>query len=416
MKKKTKKTKSLDTSKVLLALVMVTGVVYYAYRFVLRKQASINVVQSPDIVTRRQFNKYKLTVDPTPPPAPKDKGKPVQVLAGKEYAFNLLAVGASSLPKISAIEGTMVFDPSRIKITSFQSFLPVTLKKWSVKKINNTEARLTFAYGIKPGGGKESVGLSAGGSSTICAQETGYCRDNQGRCVAYNGCLKDKACQKVERTGASSSNRASKIGEIIPCKPTDEDEKTTTLLWVKYIVLRPGRTTISFPQSELKLAGLGEEGNMFDPVGSRLKMVVDVGVPIGFESPKQTQSPSPISLKGDLNGDGKVNLLDYNIFLRNYGKTGSNKADFNGDKRVDVFDYNLLLEYMTRISITEQPCWPEVMQEGGKYYWPNGCRGWREPGKACTQALVPLNSSEIRQYKEWMSRGKPTPASCKYRR
>ena len=54
----------------------------------------------------------------------------------------------------------------------------------------------------------------------------------------------------------------------------------------------------------------------------------------------------PISgdgLPGDANGDGLVDVADYNIWAANVGKTGATWAqgDFNGDGLVDVADYNI---------------------------------------------------------------------------
>jgi hypothetical protein len=45
---------------------------------------------------------------------------------------------------------------------------------------------------------------------------------------------------------------------------------------------------------------------------------------------------------GDLNGDGKVDIFDYTIFISNFGKTGSGLAsDLNKDGKVDIFDYTI---------------------------------------------------------------------------
>jgi hypothetical protein len=49
---------------------------------------------------------------------------------------------------------------------------------------------------------------------------------------------------------------------------------------------------------------------------------------------------------GDANGDGKVDGLDYVIWLNNYGTTttgGASKGDFNGDTKVDGLDYVIWL-------------------------------------------------------------------------
>jgi hypothetical protein len=57
-------------------------------------------------------------------------------------------------------------------------------------------------------------------------------------------------------------------------------------------------------------------------------------------------SPTPNLKPGDANGDGKVDGLDYVIWLNNYGTTttdGASKGDFNNDGKVDGLDYVIWL-------------------------------------------------------------------------
>lgn len=57
-------------------------------------------------------------------------------------------------------------------------------------------------------------------------------------------------------------------------------------------------------------------------------------------------SPSPVpSVKlGDIDGNGKVDIFDYNILLTNFGKVGTGiQGDINSSGKVDIFDYNILL-------------------------------------------------------------------------
>ncbi len=66
--------------------------------------------------------------------------------------------------------------------------------------------------------------------------------------------------------------------------------------------------------------------------------------------PKSSPTPSPTatSVVADLNADGKVNLLDFNLLLRDFGKTGSSgfiKADITNDGIVNLFDFNVLLQH-----------------------------------------------------------------------
>lgn len=57
-----------------------------------------------------------------------------------------------------------------------------------------------------------------------------------------------------------------------------------------------------------------------------------------------TNTPAPIA--GDVNGDKTVNIIDYNIILNNFGKTGATIPGANVTEplwKVDIYDYNLVL-------------------------------------------------------------------------
>ena len=55
-------------------------------------------------------------------------------------------------------------------------------------------------------------------------------------------------------------------------------------------------------------------------------------------------TPTPASAKGDATGDGKVDVLDFNSLLIQWGKTGANlTADLDKNGTIDIFDFNLLL-------------------------------------------------------------------------
>jgi murein DD-endopeptidase MepM/ murein hydrolase activator NlpD len=49
-----------------------------------------------------------------------------------------------------------------------------------------------------------------------------------------------------------------------------------------------------------------------------------------------------VNTGGDINGDSKINIFDYNIFIVDYGTT-NRRSDLNGDGDVDIFDYNILV-------------------------------------------------------------------------
>ena len=56
-------------------------------------------------------------------------------------------------------------------------------------------------------------------------------------------------------------------------------------------------------------------------------------------------------------------------------------------------------------------CWNRAGIDNEKLVWSNGCRGRIHNG-ACTMAIVPLNESEISQYKQWLANGKPDIPGC----
>lgn len=52
--------------------------------------------------------------------------------------------------------------------------------------------------------------------------------------------------------------------------------------------------------------------------------------------------PVPASGTADINGDGRVNLVDFSIFLTDWGSSNA-RSDFNGDGRVNLADFSIML-------------------------------------------------------------------------
>lgn len=55
--------------------------------------------------------------------------------------------------------------------------------------------------------------------------------------------------------------------------------------------------------------------------------------------------PESLFLKVDLNGDGKVDIIDLSILLYNWGVPKNPRADFNGDGIADLVDFSIMLFY-----------------------------------------------------------------------
>ena len=71
----------------------------------------------------------------------------------------------------------------------------------------------------------------------------------------------------------------------------------------------------------------------------------------GGGSPTVVPASNQLSVeaqKADSNSDGKVDVLDFNSLMVNWGKNeANNQADANQDGKVDIFDFNLLMVHWT---------------------------------------------------------------------
>ncbi len=68
----------------------------------------------------------------------------------------------------------------------------------------------------------------------------------------------------------------------------------------------------------------------------------------GGGSSVTTTTTTTGSIVGDINGDGVVDILDFNALIVHWGQTGSSlTADLNHDGVVDILDFNLLMAHWT---------------------------------------------------------------------
>jgi hypothetical protein len=75
----------------------------------------------------------------------------------------------------------------------------------------------------------------------------------------------------------------------------------------------------------------------------------------------------PNVVPGDINGDGLVDVADYNIWAANVGMTGASwwQGDLNGDGLVDVADYNIWAANVGKTSSTPEPATLSLLALGG---------------------------------------------------
>lgn len=118
----------------------------------------------------------------------------------------------------------------------------------------------------------------------------------------------------------------------------------------------PGVGTISMT-SDTKVAALGEAGNVLvstrgtevrsalpTPTFTPTPTATPTRTPTPTATPIPTVTPTPIPpLRGDLDGNGDVDIYDYNILVTNFGRSGVNVADIDNNGRVNIFDYNIIV-------------------------------------------------------------------------
>lgn len=87
-------------------------------------------------------------------------------------------------------------------------------------------------------------------------------------------------------------------------------------------------------------------GNAQDILGATTSVVVNSGQ----NGPPDPPDPPDTGLIGDLNGDGKISLADYSIFLQDYRACRANssncntRSDLNNDNKVSLSDYSVFIQ------------------------------------------------------------------------
>lgn len=99
---------------------------------------------------------------------------------------------------------------------------------------------------------------------------------------------------------------------------------------------------------------IGQSGFLYFPAGTAAVVNPPVTNPIGgggiisYFLPPNFLPPPSFSPKGaDLNGDGKVDIVDLSILLYYANQPYSAQYDFNKDGIIDIVDISILLFYWT---------------------------------------------------------------------
>lgn len=139
--------------------------------------------------------------------------------------------------------------------------------------------------------------------------------------------------------------------------PSDGNRLVQRWAWFTFIKgdNRSWRFTYLLDASDnLSLNSLGKkyQSLIFDISNGITPTDTPTGVPSGMPTSTPsgtitpTNTPTPDNLKADLDGDKKVDMFDFNVFVKQIGKEGKNKADLDGDKKVNLKDFNILVELL----------------------------------------------------------------------
>lgn len=116
--------------------------------------------------------------------------------------------------------------------------------------------------------------------------------------------------------------------------------KITKLIIIILTVVLAGYANISFASEFLGVLSTGLTGTVNETLtGTVLAPVVIT--PTGTGGSTGGGGSVATIKKGDGNGDGKVDILDFNSLLIQWGKAGT--ADFDKNGVVDILDFNTLL-------------------------------------------------------------------------
>lgn len=159
------------------------------------------------------------------------------------------------------------------------------------------------------------------------------------------------------------------VGAIITAEIEDKEVANTTVtIQGRYSIDVPDGSVNEGKMIKFKVIGIADDANQCESLNVATNPIVYLDLSVispvspppappvssGGSSSGGSSTPSPVSPLSaaaqvvDTNGDDKIDILDFNSLVINWGKTGSgNVADFDNNGTVDIFDFNLLMTYWT---------------------------------------------------------------------
>lgn len=199
---------------------------------------------------------------------------------------------------LTAVDLALSYDPNLITIKKLESS---TLTTTLVAPSTNSNPA-TFTFGLNP---QDLVGTNPSGDQLVCPQHvdpnnSGQCVNFIGTCGGYtNGCMQNTICRKPFRSCTNNTPNPLRLLEVTYEVKASAQPTTTTL-------------TIN---NQTQLAITSRDDNA-----------------LGTTTPHTiTITPTVRTGPGDLNTDGQVNLLDFNLLLNRFG------AEYN------IYHFSLLI-------------------------------------------------------------------------
>jgi len=162
-------------------------------------------------------------------------------------------------------------------------------------------------------------------------------------------------------------NNPAPIGTIITAEIENiEVANTAVTIQGRYSIDVPDGSANEGKTIKFKVIGITNEANQCEDVNITTNPIINLDLAVTSPSSPPSSPPSsggggggpsiitptsPLSEAAqavDTNGDSKIDILDFNSLMVNWGKTESgNLADFDANGTVDIFDFNLLMIYWT---------------------------------------------------------------------
>ena len=162
-------------------------------------------------------------------------------------------------------------------------------------------------------------------------------------------------------------NNPAPIGTIITAEIENiEVANTAVTIQGRYSIDVPDGSANEGKTIKFKVIGITNEANQCEDVNITTNPIINLDLAVTSPSSPPSSPPSsggggggpsiitptsPLSEAAqavDTNGDSKIDILDFNSLMVNWGKTESGDlADFDANGTVDIFDFNLLMIYWT---------------------------------------------------------------------